>query len=176
MSGLPPVAAFAPVVDIGLFGGISTGEGRGRWWEAPHAMKRSRRVPSLVVGRLIRSDDWLPTLGSISRGPSYLTGREATAFISLAELEASRGAKSTLSRYLEIMGFTGCAQCVYYSVFKSKRIASHVGAWRISTRFSAPPAPPMPYWCHPLLPTATGHGALHQDEEQQSQSPDTAKR
>ncbi|CAM9836321.1 unnamed protein product [Ectocarpus fasciculatus] len=44
VSGLPPVAAFAPVVDIGLFGGISTGEGSGKWWQAPHAKKRSRRV------------------------------------------------------------------------------------------------------------------------------------
>ncbi|CAN0524651.1 unnamed protein product, partial [Laminaria digitata] len=42
VSGLPPVAAFAPVVDIGLFGGISTGEGGGKWWTAPHAKTRSR--------------------------------------------------------------------------------------------------------------------------------------
>ncbi|CAN0028717.1 unnamed protein product [Ectocarpus sp. 12 AP-2014] len=47
VSGLPPVAAFAPVVDIGLFGGISTGEGSGKWWHAPHAKKRSRRVQYL---------------------------------------------------------------------------------------------------------------------------------
>lgn len=41
-TGFPPVAVFAPVRDIGLLGGISTGEGKGRWWEAPHAQKRSK--------------------------------------------------------------------------------------------------------------------------------------
>ncbi|CBN77922.1 Glycosyltransferase, family GT64 [Ectocarpus siliculosus] len=47
VSGLPPVAAFAPVVDVGLFGGISIGEGSGKWWQAPHAKKRSRCLADL---------------------------------------------------------------------------------------------------------------------------------
>eukprot|EP00904_Undaria_pinnatifida_P003716 jgi/Undpi1/13345/HiC_scaffold_8.g03004.m1 len=47
VSGLPPVAVFAPVVDIGLFGGISTGEGGGKWWKAPHAKTRSRCLEDL---------------------------------------------------------------------------------------------------------------------------------
>lgn len=41
VSGTAPVATFAPVEDIGLLGGISTGEGSGKWWQAPHAVKRS---------------------------------------------------------------------------------------------------------------------------------------
>lgn len=48
VSGRPPVVAFAPIVDRGLFGGISTGEGSGRWWQAPHAMKRSRLAEKLA--------------------------------------------------------------------------------------------------------------------------------
>ncbi|CAM9358382.1 unnamed protein product, partial [Ectocarpus sp. 13 AM-2016] len=56
VSGLPPVAAFAPVVDIGLFGGISTGEGSGKWWQAPHAKKRSRQCRCLADLREIFCD------------------------------------------------------------------------------------------------------------------------
>ncbi|CAM9507516.1 unnamed protein product [Discosporangium mesarthrocarpum] len=47
-SGLPPVLAFAPVSDRGLLGGISTGEGRGKWWKAPHAVKRSKCISDLT--------------------------------------------------------------------------------------------------------------------------------
>lgn len=42
------MATFAPVKDIGLLGGISTGEGSGKWWQAPHAVKRSRYAKAII--------------------------------------------------------------------------------------------------------------------------------
>ncbi|CAM9291604.1 unnamed protein product [Choristocarpus tenellus] len=46
-SGLPPVTTFAPLHDHGLLSGISTGEGSGKWWRAPHAVKRSKCLADL---------------------------------------------------------------------------------------------------------------------------------
>eukprot|EP00903_Cladosiphon_okamuranus_P008537 g8196.t1 len=80
VSGLPPVAAFAPVVDIGLFGGISTGEGSGRWWQAPHAVKRSRCLADLnEIFCAAHANDGQPLSPTASNGDGSRHGAQLGA-------------------------------------------------------------------------------------------------
>eukprot|EP00752_Nemacystus_decipiens_P006665 g5992.t1 len=82
VSGLPPIASFAPVVDVGLFGGISMGEGSGRWWKAPHATKRSRCLADLhEIFCAARATDGLP------RSPTTFNGDRSRHSAELGETE-----------------------------------------------------------------------------------------